>query len=117
MADTYDKILASTFTRQGELTWVHAEESDDNEPPNWYHIWLLVQRETDRVMVTIDGPAAKQLCFCAASENGVRRMFISLEGAQRHAYSLAMKVLTDERINSATCRKSRRERRLTKVVS
>lgn len=114
MPDKYDKILGSTFTQQGELTWVSTEESDDAEPPNWYRVWLLVQKGTDRVLITIEGPSDKQLCYAACAEIGTRRLFISLEGAQRYGFSLAMKTITDERTTSATCRKSRRESRIRK---
>lgn len=117
MADTYDKILGSTFTQQGELTWISTEESDDAEKPNWYRIWLLVQPNTDRVLMTIDGPSKKQLCYAACAESGSRRCFISIEGAQKYAYSTAMKTLTDERTTSSTCRKSRRESRIRRGTS
>lgn len=115
MGGSYDKILEATFSREdGELTWVQAFDFDSGEPPVSYQIWLLVQKGTDRVVATIDGPSLKQFCYSVASQGSSSRHFISLEGAKTYAVSLAKSILVEERKDSAKRRHARRAERTKK---
>ena len=108
MADTFDKILDASFSRERlGLHWVEFREKED-ETGEWYSCWLLVQETTDRMLVSIDGPTPRQICYTVSVEgcSGVRK-YISLDGAKRNAVSVAMQIIGDEGIDSARRRHAR----------
>ena len=112
MADTYNKILdAQFYPERCGLHWVETFEKDDNSGL-WYKIWLLVQESTDRMLVSIDGPTAEQICYSVAVEghSGLRK-YISLDGAKQNAISVAMQIIGDEKNGSSQRRHARRKAR------
>lgn len=115
MADGYDKILHSSFTRERiGLIWVEAREQDE-EKTEWHSIWLLVDPSTDCVLASIDGPYRGQICYSVATEQAHNRLYISLDGAKRAAFALAAQIISDRRINSARSRKQRRHGPITPI--
>jgi hypothetical protein len=115
MAGAYDKITGATFTPERcGLHWVELFDQDD-ESGEFYPIWLLVQCSTDRVLVSIDGPTSKQICYTTAVEgHGGLRKYISLDGAKRNAIAVAMQIIGGEKCASSERRKARRVSKFNK---
>ncbi len=108
----FDKVLGASFHQErGGLIWIESSERmrlEDGEWSAYYDIWLLVQRGTDRMMASIDGPLPNQICFGVRMVEGPSRNYISIDGAKRYAISAALAMLDGERAASAASRKERR---------
>jgi hypothetical protein len=108
-AQKFDKLLSASFDADHEqgFVWIETWEQDHEEEV--YPIWLLVETNTDRMLASIEGPTANNICYTVALENsqGIRK-YISLDGAKRHAISEAMKILDQEKEKEAQERKTRR---------
>lgn len=121
MTEAYDKLVhADFYPHNAELTWVQGIDNvrdSDGQIVDSYPFWLLVQRGTDRIMVTIDGPLRHQISYDVVQEGVISRKFLSIEGAKRHAVSLAMGVISIESKESAVSRNSRKTSRRQKKVA
>lgn len=99
-----DKITGSTFwVQSAEITWMESIDCDydsDGNVTTTYPIWFLIQTSTERVIVTVDGPTEKQICYDVSDGNN-RRRFISFDGAKAYALECAQAILDNELKESA----------------
>lgn len=110
---TFDKFTTAKFAPCQNIgfTWVETAEQEDSTG-DWYSTWLLSQGKEGRVIAYIDGPTKTQICYGVYVEGqSHKRMYLSLEGAQRYALSASVKLIGGEQCESARRRKMRHESR------